>query len=152
MNNSVEIIIERQMIIDTITQMVKTADRKEWEKCLETFTTEVLLDHDHETGPGQPVKVKSSDMIANWEKIFAGFDSTWHSVSNYQIEIDGSHAVCESYVHAIHCNFKVTKGANYYTEYGLYRHELEKTANGWKIAAIQYRMINSEGNSSLFTY
>ncbi len=137
-------------IIDTITRMVTTADHKDWEGCLATFTYEVLLDHD--AGSGRPERVKSSDMIADWQKAFDRFDSTWHSVTNYQVSIDGSNAVCISYVHAIHCDFTVKRGANHYTEYGIYSHELEKTGNEWKISGIQYRMITSEGNSMFFPH
>lgn len=150
MNNSSDFYKEKQRIIDTITQMVTAADRKDWQGCLMAFTPEVLLDHD--SGSGHPENVKSSDMITGWEKTFAGFDSTWHSVTNYQIEINENHAVCKSYIHAIHCNFMVKRGANYYTEYGIYEHELVKMEKGWKISVIRYRMLNSEGNPSLFPH
>jgi hypothetical protein len=137
-------------IIDTITRMAATADRKDWEGCLATFTQEVLLDHD--AGSGRPEHVKSSDMVAGWQKAFDRFDSTWHSVTNHQVSIDGSHAVCKSYVHAIHCDFTVKRGANHYTEYGIYSHELDKVGNEWKISGIQYRMITAEGNSTIFPH
>jgi len=145
-----ELLEEKQGIIDTITRMVTTADRKDWEGCLSTFTHEVLLDHD--AGSGRPERVKSSDMIAGWQKAFDRFDSTWHSVTNYQISINGSHAVCTSYVHAIHCDFTVKRGANHYTEYGMYSHELKKTGEVWKISGVQYRMITSEGNATIFPH
>jgi len=150
MSSSSDKLIEKNDIIETIIRMVTTADRKDGTGCLATFKEHVMLDHD--AGSGRPEKVKATDMISGWENTFAGFDATWHSVTNFQVEVTGSYAVCKSYVQAIHCNFKALRGANYYMEYGNYNHELEHTEEGWKISAVQYRMVYSEGNSTLFSH
>jgi 3-phenylpropionate/cinnamic acid dioxygenase small subunit len=78
-----------------------------------------------------------------------GFDATQHVVTNFRIEVDGTAAVCTSYVNALH--FLADDGTDHVAHAcGAYVHEFVRTGDGWRIRKAAFQLIGHQNGAQAF--
>jgi hypothetical protein len=150
MNYKLPHVADSQAALECLYRMLDAADRKDWPAARAEFLDSVLLDHDSNTR--DPRRISSGAVIESWKRAFERFDVTWNSVTNPTVEFEEECAVIRSRIHALHVDFSALGGDNQLTEWGTYRHKLVRAADGWRIAAIEYRCLYARGNRALFVH
>jgi SnoaL-like domain len=72
-------------------------------------------------------------------------DDSQHIVANHQVRLNGNRATCRCYFQAQHVRRGVPGGDNYIIA-GRYEDEVERTAEGWRIARRVLVPMWSDGN------
>lgn len=122
---------DRQRIADLIYAYCDHFDRNEPEAVAALFTADATVDYGPETATIVGAAAVASTIAVGLERTFA---ATSHHVSNIRISFDGPDAANSvSYVYAWH---RYVDGTADGELWGRYRHRLERTAAGWRIAEL----------------
>lgn len=123
-----------------VVTMVNAIDTKNWSLAIDQFDENVFVDYQSLSGqPGSEVFAKA--LVGNWKKLLAKVE-THHTLTNFEISIEGDKAEMFSHVYASH----IAEGISYWDAYGRYHHKLKKTKNGWKITFMKLIMHGQKGN------
>lgn len=139
---------DRLAIVDTVTAVAVAADARDWIACRAAFADTIYLDHDGHGATAE--QVPADDVIASWQRLWAGFSVTFHEITNHRVDLEGDTARCRSYVRAVHVATGTTSGENIYTTMGHYDDLLVRRGEAWKITRRSYRQVFATGNPALF--
>ena len=142
-----QLVLDRQNIIETVTRVAVHADAHEWELLRACFTDEVKVDYTSLTG-GEPSRVGADDLITSWSETLVGFDATQHQVTNFLVTLYGDEARCQAYVRAYHY-LKDAPGGDSWLVAGTYDYGLVRVDKGWRVEATKLILTRLEGNMSL---
>jgi hypothetical protein len=132
--------LETKAVID---ELFVTVDRKDWARTQGLFTPNITIDFTS-LGGGKAT-IPSSELVAAWTKSLYKDKLSLHMTSNHQIQISGNRA--EAYLHGYAYNKLVSPtGSDVWQTWGVYRINLERTSQGWKINTLEYFAKRNEGN------
>ncbi|RMI28901.1 nuclear transport factor 2 family protein [Nocardia stercoris] len=138
---------DRLDIIETCTRMAWYADHRECERLGEIFADATVLDYTSLNG-GEPVTVSPEQIGSAWAQALGRFEATQHLITNHLVTVAGDAAVCTAAFQATHRK-GTPLGASLWTLGGIYRFELTRTGETWKIAAVVMTATWGDGNQGL---
>lgn len=136
-------LINKQAVIETILQVARAMDTKDWPLCRTCFVDEIEVDYSDFRGQ-PPQKITADEYVSNRQATLTGV-KTLHTSTNHLVMINGDSATCSS--NAVIYRYRtVVDGDPTYTTHCLYTHGLTHTGNGWKIHAIKQTVQWNTGN------
>jgi hypothetical protein len=141
---------DRAAIIQTVDAIGFYADRRDWDRVVEQFSPHgVVLDYRSYANASagtdvEPSRQSPAQVVAAWQTVLPGYDYTHHIVSNHQVSISGDEAIVLSAIHATHI-----LGERSWVILGDYRHQLQRTTQGWKITQMTANMRAQLGDNQL---
>ena len=140
---------DRAEISDVQLRYATGTDSHDWELFRSCFTDEVEVDFSD--GFGQPVvRLAADDWVKGTAPRMESFTATQHMITNLVITFDGDDfATCAAYVRASH-HLPNGTGDSDQTVYGYYTNRFERTAHGWRIAAVKLTALWMTGNFGIF--
>jgi 3-phenylpropionate/cinnamic acid dioxygenase small subunit len=119
--------IERLAVTDVLYRYATGIDRQDWSLLRSCFTDDCQLDY------GDIGRWRSADEVVEWmRETHAGMTHTLHRITNPVVEIRGTTASAESYVHAVLVH--PSDPDRPFHAYGRYTDELDKSGAVWRIA------------------
>jgi len=137
------VLVEKDEIVDTLNRLFINMDNLQWDEVKELFTGEVMF-----SMGGEPVRQKSSAIIAAWDKGLKRLKAVHHLAGNYRVTVSGTEADAFCYGIASHYQPNAS-GRNTRTFVGSYDFHLVKTGGVWKIDSFRFNLKYIEGNKSL---
>ena len=147
MPNSIEYLIEKDQIIETINNLFICTDNRDWPSVENCFADKVHFDM---TSMGaENVEVLEPKQITKmWQEGLASLDAVHHQASNYKVEIKENNAI--TFCYGIASHFKKTDSDdNTRTFFGSYNFHLSKFNNDWKIDSFRFNLKYIDGNINL---
>jgi SnoaL-like domain len=137
MNESiVQLVRDRQEIIDTINRIGLTADLRDWSACQACFTESVEVDYTSLMG-GKPNIISPDALTKQWQSFFdSTFKTTQHLIGSHSTTHNGNVATSLSQFQAHHVLLNPTKDPTW-TLGGLYNHDLVRTDAGWLVRKLK---------------
>jgi uncharacterized protein len=134
---------DHSAIIETIHNVARGADLRQWQVVRSSFTARVVLDY------GTPELLTPEEVVARWQPLLSAFDSTQHILRDERVElVEPARARAHSTFQATH-HLAGAEGGALWTLSGSYEHELVKDAAGWKISRMRMIPGTSSGNPGL---
>ena len=139
-------LIEKDKIIDVITDLFVFTDAKDWNKVKNCFTEKVHFDM---SSLGGEATVLSSQQIADaWNQGLAPIQVVHHQTGNFKVEINDNDATAFCYGTAYH-HLKTKSGNNTRIFVGSYDFHLTKNENKWLIDKFKFNLKFIDGNLNL---
>jgi ketosteroid isomerase-like protein len=131
-------LLDRQAITDLIHAYCYHFDRNEPEQVAALFTADATVDYGPEVATIVGATAIAPAISVGLERIFA---ATSHHVSNIQITLEAAdRARAVSYLYAWH---RYVDGSPDGELWGVYRHRLSRTGDGWRIAELMLQAAGS---------
>ena len=135
--------MDTEKIIETITNIFKGADERNWDKVKASFANDVLLDYYSMNG-NPAVVLSSSDIITAWKGFLPGFDLTHHYVTHFKVEQSDGIAKAHFSGKANH----FIDGESWTVE-GTYDLELTLIDNNAKVTKFKFNLQRQSGDTGL---
>jgi hypothetical protein len=139
----------RLAVIEVCTRMGWHADRREWAELQGIFADQVVLDYTSLNG-GEPATLRPEQIVGAWSKMLGGFDATQHLITNHLVTVTGDAAVCTASFQATH-RLANPFGAPLWTLGGVYRFDLVRVGEVWRIAGVVMTATWADGNKDLMS-
>ncbi|WP_438024859.1 alpha/beta fold hydrolase [Sorangium sp. So ce233] len=134
---------DRAAILETIHNVARGADLRQWDVVRSAFAGRVVLDY------GVPELLTPEEIVARWQPLLSAFDSTQHVVRDEQVSfVDPDLARVRSRFQAAH-HLAGAAGGELWSLGGRYEHELARAASGWKVTRMRMIPGESTGNAAL---
>ena len=130
-------------IIETITNLFKGADERNWEMVKNAMANTVLLDYSS-MGGGPAANTSAEGIIDSWKGLLPGFDKTHHHVFDFDVATAGDNAQAHFSGKADHFLNDHT-----WTVAGTYDAELANINGKWKVTEFSFNMHEQSGDTSL---
>ena len=101
MDDQVKLLIEKEVVVETINTLFIATDERDWARVRECFASEVLFDVSSMTGD-EPARLDSEDIVGAWETGLRPLQAMHHQAGNYRVRIKGSEADVRCYGIAYH--------------------------------------------------
>ena len=138
-------LLDDKAIEAVLTRYAVAIDTKDWLLLKTCFADDGAVDYGPASG-----RHDGPDNIVSVVRSFVGdLDATQHLTGNYQIQVTGDTASCVSYVNAQHVLAGGLSGETY-TLGGVYRDQLVRGDDGWKIKLRKLETIWTIGNERIF--
>jgi hypothetical protein len=136
-------LIDRAAISDTIFNYATGIDRRDWALYRSVFTDQVELDFG--TWGGPQTVMAADEWVRMVKQALACFDATQHNMTNHVITVEGDKATAAVHMVAHHIfDGQIQRLGGFYTN-GLVRQ-----SDGWKIEACRLTVTWVEGDRGLF--
>lgn len=147
MSNSLEYLLEKDKIIETINTLFICTDNRDWEVVENCFADKIHFDM---TSVGaEKVEVLEPKQITKmWEEGLGSLDAIHHQAGNYKVEIRDNKAITFCYGIASHFK-KNNSEKNTRTFVGSYNFHLSKIDKDWKIDSFKFNLKYVDGNINL---
>jgi hypothetical protein len=143
-------VLDRQRVIDRITELFLATDRKDWPAVEACFTPDVQFDMSS-VGAGPPTSKRAAEIAAGWQSGLAALEHVHHQAGNFVVRVSGDRA--DAYCYGIAYHFKTRKdGRNTRVFVGSYDYELVRATTApatWRIAAMRFTLKFLDGNPAL---
>lgn len=136
-------------IVQACTRMGRHTDRREWDRLVEVFADEVVVDYTSLHG-GEPATIARDQLVAAWQRALGELAATQHLIANQLVETDDDRAVCTADFQATHVRPN-PHGDPVWTLGGHYRFELRRLAGRWRIAGLTMTAVWATGNPQVLT-
>ncbi|WML48976.1 nuclear transport factor 2 family protein [Neobacillus sp. PS3-34] len=147
-NTSMQIILNKFSVMETISKFSYYADHHEWENLRKLFTNQINIDYTSLAG-GEPAKLDAETLVKHWEPALSKYKMTQHVITNHIIELqDESTATCKAYFQAFH-EHPYKFGDDKWTLGGEYHFSLLKVNDVWEISGITMTAKWGSGNPNL---
>lgn len=134
-------------ILDTVYCYATGIDTRDWALYRSIFLDEVEMDFLSWNGiPAH--RIRADELAANIAVYFAGLDATQHSMTNPRVQVAGEQASCTVYMQAEHF-LGPRLGAAEFSIGGYYTVRLQRTAEGWKVAAVRLTVLWERGDKRI---
>jgi SnoaL-like domain len=147
MEHDLETLLERQRIVDAVTELFVATDRRDWPAVIACFAPQVTFDMRSMTGAPETT-VASSEIAAGWERGLAPLAAVHHQAGNFQVRVEGDTAEASCYAIASHY-LPNPSGRNTRTFVGSYDLGLRKDAGRWRITRFRFHLKYVDGNAEL---
>lgn len=117
-------------------------DEGEYDRLDDVFTADAEVRYSLGAAPGPPMPYRQ--MVARMRDFNAAFAATQHLASAPFIELDGDRAGARTSLRALHV--QRGSGASTWVVHGVYRDELVRSADGWRISRRDFRALHVEGD------
>lgn len=135
---------DRYEIVELCGRMAWHLDHCEWDRLVELFTDEILLDYTSLNG-GEPVTLPRKEVIEKWRGNREGLTATQHLVSNQVVQLHGDTADATAMFQATHL-LPNRFGGPTWTLGGEYHYGLTRGTDGWLIRSLAMNIIWADGN------
>jgi hypothetical protein len=139
-------LVDRQAIVDVITDLFVATDRKDWAAVIDCFTPTVLLDMT--SVGGAAASISARDVAAGWERGLAALQAVHHQAGNFRVRLRGDEADASCYGIASHYRPNAT-GRNTRVFVGSYDVGLRRDGPRWRIDRFRFDLKYVEGNLEL---
>lgn len=129
-----------------VVQMFLATDQGNWERVMECFHQEVVLDYSSFSGQ-EAASLSPSAIVEAWQGLLPGFESTHHQLGNFISSIDGNSAQVFCYGTASH--YLEDEDGSLWTVVGSYDLELILQDGEWKISKLKFNFKYQQGNTAL---
>ncbi|WP_437675800.1 nuclear transport factor 2 family protein [Sorangium sp. So ce131] len=134
---------DRAAILETIHNVARGADLRQWDTVRAAFAERVVLDY------GVPELLTPEEIVSRWKPLLSAFDSTQHTIRDEQVSfVEPDLARVRSLFLATH-HLAGAAGGELWTLGGRYEHELARAASGWKVTRMRMIPGESTGNAAL---
>ena len=138
----------RQGIVDTITRLFVSTDRRDWTSVQECLADSVEFDMTSLAG-GAAARLRPSQITAAWQEGLAPIEAVHHQAGNFQVRLGADEASATCYAIAYHYR-KVASGRNTRTFVGSYDFHLGLDSSGkWRIDLFRFNVAFVDGNLDL---
>lgn len=143
---------DREIITDTVVRMGWYLDRRDWSALAGLFTPRVYTDYTDLWG-GEPREGTVDELLSttaqgSWRRTMSGLEATQHLITNVLADVTGDEATATANVLGVH-RLTNPHGSPLWTSGGTYEMGLTRTAEGWRIRAITYRLSWTDGNQQV---
>lgn len=129
-----------ETIIEGITHAV---DIRRFDLLERYYAASVVADYSSLWG-NAPRTLARSEIGDAWAGFIPGFDTTRHTITNINVDIDGDRAQASADVHAAHW----LAGATWVIS-GIYRYEFVREADRWVVESWAFVLENEQGDRGL---
>lgn len=140
-------LIDRQAIIDTIDGLFIATDERDWDAVCRCLAPTVELDMTSLAG-GEPAGLRAEQVAAGWETGLAPITQVHHQTGNHRVRVDGDLAQASCYSVAWHYH-RVASGRNTRCFVGSYDFRLRRGDGGWRIEMMRFDAKFVDGNLQL---
>lgn len=141
--NTMQALMDRVEIGETLVRYGRSADRREWETLIGLMSEEIDLDY------GQLERVAARKLVlGRWAPVFRALDATQHLVGPPTVVVDGDGATATAYFQATHVMVGA-EGGDEWTLGGSYDFALIRGDEGWRISGVTMTPIWQSGNGEL---
>lgn len=138
---------DKQQIVETITRLFVSTDRRDWEAVRACLTEQVMFDMSSMGGP-EAATVSAASIIEGWEKGLRLLHAIHHQAGNFLVELNGDRATAFCYGIASHYLPNLS-GQNTRVFVGSYDFTLVRAGGGWRISAFRFNLKYVDGNRQL---
>jgi hypothetical protein len=138
-----EWLVERQRIVDVITELFVATDRRDWPAVITCFAPQVLFDMRSLSGVA-PSTMAATEIAAAWERGLAHLEAVHHQAGNFQVQLRGDDAEASCYATASHY-LPNPSGHDTRVFVGSYDFVLEKESGRWQIALFRFNLKYVDG-------
>jgi len=142
-----EVLVAKQQVVETITDLFVATDRRDWPAVAECFAPQVWFDMSSLTGVA-PGTVPAKDIVAGWEKGLAPIRAVHHQAGNFKVRLDGDEADAFCYATASHY-LPNPSGRNTRVFVGSYDFRLKRDGARWRITRFRFDAKYVDGNLEL---
>jgi hypothetical protein len=129
------------------TEIEIAVDRKDWPKARSYFADMIRVDFTSLVG-GQPAVIPADGLIAGWSANLKGDKESLHIRGGALVSIEGDRAVVSSNGYAWNRKPGAPDGSGDLWEvWGHYRHEMARTAAGWKVTSFTFTKTHERGSN-----
>ena len=149
LETQVRILMDRAEISDVICNYARGVDTRDWPLFRSCFADEIEADF-RSLGDMGLFKGSADKWVELARGLIENLDATQHLMGNIQAEVDGDRAVARCYVQAQHVRAGEL-GEPRYIIAGHYRHDMIRTAQGWRSQRYSLTAQWTSGNRALFS-
>ena len=147
MEKSHVLVSERERIIEAVTALFVSTDKRDWVAVRDCFTDSVLFDMSS-LGGGEPADTPADTIVNSWTDDLRSLRAIHHQVGNFQVGIFGNVADVSCYGIAYHyLPNRLNRNTRVFV--GSYEIHLVRIGDDWKIDAFRYVSKFVEGNPDL---
>lgn len=147
MNDAYKILLEKDAVIEVVTQLFINTDNRDWVKVKTCFADDVLFDMTSLAG-GEPARMSSQAIVEAWDKGLKGLKAIHHQAGNFAVKIEKDEA--EAFCYGIASHYLPNKTyQNTRTFVGSYDFHLTRKENRWRIDKFKFNLKYVEGNPNL---
>lgn len=140
-------VADRLEIIELIGSLSLNLDARDWDAVRGLFTDEVYSDRTSLFG-GEPVTLGADEFVEGWRQSLDNLDAVNHLVACHVVTLDGDRASCAANMQGVHV-FHNPSGDDMWTVGGRHDYQLERTADGWRIAGLTFTISWATGNMNI---
>lgn len=134
---------DRLEIQDLLVRYGTALDDRDWARLSTCFLPDAVADYG---GLGERRGFAEIESICR--RALEPLDASQHFISNFEIEVQGDVAHSRCYLLAQHVRREAPGGPHYLLA-GVYRDELVRTPEGWRIRRRELQTIWTEGNAAV---
>ena len=138
---------DRLKILELIGRLSLLLDARDWGPFEELFTDPVHLDRTSLFG-GDPETYTPAELAGGFRATLGNLDALHHMITNHVIVLDGDQATCAANMQGTHVLANTTGDSNW-TVGGRHDYQLQRTADGWKIAGWTFTVQWATGNMNI---
>ena len=144
-------LVDRERVIDRITELFLATDRKDWASVEACFVPEVQFDMSS-VGAGPAAMKKRSEIAAGWRTGLAGVEHIHHQAGNFVVRVNGDRA--DAFCYGIAYHYRARKdGRNTRVFVGSYDYRLARdgasSSSTWLITDMRFTLKFLDGNPAL---
>ena len=140
---------DRLAILELIGRLALSLDGKDWGGLERVFTDPVHVDRTSLFG-GEPLTLSPAELVEGYRQALGNLDALHHLITCHVIKVDGDQATCAANMQGTHVLANAS-GGPIWTVGGRHDYQLERTADGWKIAGLTFTVQWATGNMHIVT-
>jgi hypothetical protein len=140
---------DRIAIQELTARLALLLDARDWDGLEQLFTDPVYWDRTSLFG-GEPETSPPAQLVAGLRYALGGLDATNHLITCEVIDLEGDRATGSANMQGTHV-FANTSGDPVWTVGGRHDYRFERTAAGWRIAAVTFTVQWATGNMNIVT-
>lgn len=138
--NAAELTRDEAQIRSNISGYAALADQGAYQHLGRLFSDELVVDYTSLWG-GEPTTVSNVDLMKQWSGFLPGFDTTYHDLSNLDVQVEGDKATASVDFTASHY-----LADNYWLISGRYEYQLNRANDRWVINSVKLNYKDETGS------
>jgi hypothetical protein len=138
---------DRLAILELIGNLALLLDARDWNAFEGLFTNPVHLDRTSLWG-GEPETFSPAELADAQRHALGNLDAVHHLITCHVINLEGDQATCAANMQGTHVLVN-SSGGPIWTVGGRHDYQLERTADGWKIAGWTFTIQWATGNQNI---
>ena len=147
MESGLELLIEKERILDTVNDLFVGTDERDWGRVASALASRVLFDVRSMTGE-PPETRDASSIIAGWTDGLRPLKAIHHQTGNFRVRVAGEEADVFCYGTASHY-LPNRSGRNSRVFVGSYDLHLSCQTGAWRIDVFRFHLKYIDGNLDL---
>ena len=147
MESGLEMLLEKERILDTVNELFVGTDERDWQRVAAALAPRVLFDVRSMTGE-PPETRDAASIIAGWTAGLRPLKAIHHQTGNFRVRVAGEEADVFCYGTASHY-LPNRSGRNSRVFVGSYDLHLTRQAGAWRIDVFRFHLKYIDGNLDL---